>query len=390
VRRIWLDEELRMDHTDNLTGRYRYNFFFTNLQGQQSIQHSGSLNLQHWLYDSLTSSHGVEAIFTDFEGGESVRYGALSNLVYKKTIPLGGLIQLGLNGSYRLDDQDTPGGELSIFQEKHTVRGFELIFLNNPQILPRTAVVTDPTGTLIFQEGFDYRLVQIGDLTAVERIPTGELRDDEPILVSYRFLSPPVLRFTTLETILDARLRFEWVELYYGRTKRDQRLLRGSPLFLDELDAETFGIRLKWTSRRLRAEARSEYRDHQGSRVAFTAPTFTQTVTFIPVRGLTIRAGGGESFFSFTLPRRKTTTYRGRLSLFWRPRRSLESELFGDYLRILDTLSPDETFYEAGIRIRARLGRLVITPAFTYSLRRVGGGESRTMRGSIWVTRYFL
>ncbi len=382
------DVNLRMDHTDSFASLYDYTYLETDQDGSATITQLAKVGIQHQLYSSLTSSLQATANETDGDFGTIRGYEGVGGLRYKKRIPRNGRLQVGIRNSYRVDQQESPAGQLFVFGEVRLVSGFALIFLDNSFVVPGTIRVTDQAGTTIFNEGVDYRIVQVGDATALERLPGGLFQDNQTLLVDYRFLTSNAFEFTTRRFDVDLALDYDWLLIFVKRFETKQDLVEGDDdRFLNDMKDFNTGIRLKWAQPARSMTLAAEYRDFRSDRLSYTSPIFRQSFSMHPKRRLFFTADLSQSFFQFTDPDRDTTTLLGRLSIRWQPTRYLKTEYYAAYLQRDDSLAPEEQHIDAGVRLRLDFAKLEIVPNFRVSRRMVGDRESTAFHFDLKIVR---
>ncbi len=385
------DVTLNVDHTDNFRTLWDYGYHFHDTGGDRTQSHQGSVGARHRLYGSLVSSVRGFGNYSQFEAGNSLGYGGRGELNYTKRLPAEGRFQVDVSISYRIDDQRQPGGFSTVFGETHTVDDFERIPLEGESIFPESVVITDVTGTVIYDLGFDYDLFEVGSTLAIERLPGGRLTDGQSVLVDYRHASAEDFEFSTRVQRGDFTLDYPWVTLYVRHRLGDQDLLSGEGgAFLDDTEDIVAGVRLHHGTRAWTGNLTAEYRSHDSRRTDFTSPTVRQALSWRPARNLTFDFNASQTFASFRDPDRETTTILGRLTARWRPRAYADVELFAGYFDRADSLSARERFTDAGVRLRFEFGRLSIRPSFLVTHREIGSGDSLRLHGSIDLVRRFL
>ncbi len=386
------DQNLRIDHTETLASSWDYTFVLNKVSDTRSLAHAGGAGLQHRLFGSLTTNARGVANFSEVEDGQTLGYGGNLSVNYSKRIPFEGRFSAGGSGAYRIDNQRFPSGETFVFQERHTVQDFQPLFLNSARVIEDSIFLTDESGTIAFEKGFDYSVMQIGQLTAVEPLPGGRLQDGQVILIDYRFLTAPDLDFSTLTRGFNLAVDYDWVSLFFERQQSEQRLLSGTDeTFLDDVTDQAGGGQLRWSRPRVHASALGEYRTYDSKRVAYRSPRFVQSLTALPSRRVSVTATLSESFFNFSKPKdRETGSMLGRLSATWRPVPNLYLDSFASYLRLDDTVAPDERLFDAGVRLQWEYGRLRVVPAAAFARRETGASESTEFRFTLTLIRKLL
>jgi len=157
--------------------------------GQQIVVNRGRGVLKHRLYESLTSE-----LFADLSGTAHTVYRENSlktgvNLSYSKKIRFG---RLSFDYRYfrqntRMESEQT---SINIINEEHTFDETGELYLNKPYVEDGSVIITDITGTLIYQEGQDFILDLLNTYVRVTRIPGGLIEPDQTVLLSYTATQP--------------------------------------------------------------------------------------------------------------------------------------------------------------------------------------------------------
>ncbi len=385
------DGGLHTDHTDTLRSTFNYGFAFHDTESGDTSTHIASAGLQHRLWGSLKSSLLGFGSYASFESGDNLGYGGRGELGYSKRLPYDGRVNVDTSFSYRIDDQTQTRGEVSVFEEAHKIEDFERIFLSNEMVVLDSVFVTNGDGTVIYEEGRDYTLVEIDGLVALDRLPGGLLEDGQTIRVDYSFETAEDFEYSTAVLRTDLAFDYGWITVYLNRRVTGQDLLSGEgTAFLDDTENIVTGARLQWSDPRLTASLTAEYRSQDSKRSDFTAPVLRQALSWRALRTLTINFNANQTFAEFRAPDRETTTMLARVAARWRPRAFWDMEVFGGYLERKDDLASDETFIDTGVRVRIELGRLSIRPSFMVTNRQVGRGDSMRLRANLDIVRRFF
>jgi CSLREA domain-containing protein len=82
-------------------------------------------------------------------------------------------------------DEDTD----FVFDERHLMVGLQPVILRQQDVIASSIVVTDLNGSIVYDEGLDYRVTQIGGGAETElmRTPTSNIADGELVLVDYAY-----------------------------------------------------------------------------------------------------------------------------------------------------------------------------------------------------------
>lgn len=187
----------------------------------------GQAQLEHLLWGSLTSR--LAAQFQRIErpeGGTQDLDQIGLTLDYLRHLERGNLSLL-LAGRLRRDDDDLPDRRAVVREDRLYEPGVP-IFLDSPNVLPGTVVVTDAEGEP-FLEGFDYQIVAVGDLVELRVLPTGSILPGETLRITYAVASDPSLDVRTRTRRLGGGWRSRagwWFRLTH--TRQDPEVLVGT------------------------------------------------------------------------------------------------------------------------------------------------------------------
>ncbi|MFQ5914317.1 MAG: hypothetical protein ACE5JS_14145 [Nitrospinota bacterium] len=405
-----LNELLRIDHTERLRSDFRYSFVRTETSAGVTTTHAGESTLQHRLYESLTTTLGVDGTVQTLPGGEKDTYRGRLDLAYTKRLPREGRLNVGLGGEFQYEDDRFGVAETSVSQETHTAATpFALpIALRNPFVVPSSVVVTKvavgplPAGCLPAPGpptplvlGGDYTLRTDGDITEIVPLPcsatTPGINPGDTIAVDYRFTVSPSLTFTTTTWRADVSLDYRWIRPFFIHEQSEQELLSGRDgQFLNDMQSDTVGTELRYDGRRLRARLLGEARRFTSSRQAFDTVRSAQSLALALLPTLALNISGDQAFSEFSRPRTQSrTTLTGRAALTY----SLGAQLFVDtstavrYLK--DSLAPTERTTEAGLRVRWLFRKLEVNPALEFFDRQRGETNTKEYRATLRIIRRF-
>ena len=141
-------ENLITKHNPNLESFVALNYQDSTLDPASASMFQGDAGLRHQLYQSLTSTldvHGNYGTATS-PGNYSLndRYGVGLNEGYSKRLGSWGHLSFGGGAILDHDDFSSSGGALTTINESHVLKDTTATFLNNPQVIATTVLVTGP------------------------------------------------------------------------------------------------------------------------------------------------------------------------------------------------------------------------------------------------------
>lgn len=262
IDRVRWREMFKITHSEDLDSWYRFEIIDRkqgNLAGVAPIKERSWLlmgTVEQRTYDSLVTEINGWVQNQNFGSLEIRRYGAQANLDYRKKDPLG-----VLHASYRarfVSERrrgDNQPGEA--FEERGTFKDPDPVELNSTAVILSSISVASEDRITRYVEGRDYRVVRLGDVVQLERIPTGRIADGDTVLITYQF---EVVGDSDLETAgMEAFVEHEFdfgLKPYYRFQWQDQTLKPGDAVGItpNDITAHTIGAEYKKGPLRLTAE----------------------------------------------------------------------------------------------------------------------------------------
>lgn len=391
------DEELRVDHYENLFTDYRYLLSRIETDAGATTTHTGTVKGQHRLYQSLTTTLTGEGRLQDLPTGERTIYAGQLDLDYQRSLPWNGRVFGGAGARYQVDDNRFQISRVDVVDESHTapspLGGGSGFTLGNPFVIPGTIVVVDTRGgaRLPTTLGVDYIVIKEGDFTKIIPLATSPvILPGDPLAVSYSSEVNPSLKFSTVSWRGNLGTDFQWIAVSFAHEQSDQTLLSGQDeRFLEDRTLDTVRLELRGDLEWIRAVASAQYRKQEGNRLAFTSREFGQLLTLRPLFDLVLSLTAQETFTDFTLPRRRSTIFSTRGDATWTPLPGLFLSAFASLLTFDESDLPFEIIREVGTRIRWTFGKLDVVPTFTRTIRERGTTENTDLRFELRVIRRF-
>lgn len=134
------------------------------------------------------------------------------------------------SATYELQDRVSSSSQAEVIGESVTLIGLTPVVLANPFVDVTKVVVSNETRTQTYVENFDYRLVTVGSLTTIERVPTGNIQDGEVVLVDYEYLTGGTFGTANLGYSLSANASaFEYYSVFANYFRQHINLTSGDP-----------------------------------------------------------------------------------------------------------------------------------------------------------------
>ena len=371
------NEFLDWRHTDKL--RTNYDFSYDRSETGDFDREVTSLGAQltHLLYENLTTTLGGNATFNDFSGGKENSYEPRLDLLYQRRIPWG---NFSLNGGWNYRVTTREGGDtlVPVTDEPQILLTGVVTLLDNANVdLNSPITVTDITGTRIFVEDQDYRLIPRDSFVQIERNVSGAIADGQTVLVDYSFFSDPAFDDALFSQVYGIQF-FLWkaLTLSYRFQKIDQDILSG-PTPTETVDDTTHAAEVqydvKWSNTQLTFEDIDS-----SSRISSRRWRAQQTFTFRPWRPLFFNLRGFYQQTEFKDSDDTEDFYGVRSRWVWTPARWCRFELEGFYDKVSgDTQERTQTGFNADLNLNYRIWNGTIGYDF-FRLEDENSGEKRT------------
>jgi hypothetical protein len=246
--RIQADENLSLTLPKNLTLVSNYDFFYDERDSLKMNQHLVNTTLTHRLYQSLVSSVNAEYSTINHTLFKENNVIAGFEVRYEKKIR-GGQLSLSYKFNWQNQQRNSAPVALEVQHEPIVLTDGEINLLNKPFVTITTVVITDPSGTIIYQPFFDYTVIQRGDYVEVQRVPGGQIPNGATVYADYVAMLPGSYSYNadfhhfSASVILFHRI----LELYYHYGKQDYFNLHTTEfLILNYFDQHTVGCRLEY------------------------------------------------------------------------------------------------------------------------------------------------
>lgn len=245
--RLQLNERIAVQLPYNFKASTKYNYSNYDQGNLQSDQQIVNFRLDHKLYQSLNSfAHYEYNDFAQTTFDEFInRYGF--GFKYNKRLAASGRLTLSYEYTDRSERFKSNPLELIIVNEEHELDDNMPLFLNNPFVDLASIIITNEEGTIIYQENFDYIVVERGEFTEIQRLPGGQIANGQQIYIDYNVLQPRSYTFDAVTNNIYSSLSFfeQFVEIYFRYYEQDNTNISSAQnLVLKNIVQRTSGIRL--------------------------------------------------------------------------------------------------------------------------------------------------
>ena len=222
MRRLQAMELLNFKLSEHLTFLTNYTFQSTRQDSAKLRQNGISTTLQHTLFSSLRTSIHFDYDRLKHTAFREVNRKTGIELNYTKKIPGG-----HLNIVYKLDtyrqDHNSSSIDLRTLGEEYSLSDNRITLLKLPYIILSSVVVRDISGTLIYEAGLDYMLIQQNTFIEIRRIPGGAIPNEGIVLVDYTATRPGDYRYDAVTNAVNVNLYLfkNHLSVYYRFSNQD-------------------------------------------------------------------------------------------------------------------------------------------------------------------------
>lgn len=246
-QRLQAFEDLILNLPKRFTLSGNYNYSKIKQESQKYDQESITGRVSHELFESLTSTvivtHSVldQTIFKESNNRAGI------NFNYKKNIPKG---VLSLSYGFQRHHQNVDSNPVSIFviNEEHILSDDQIVLLDKPFVDISSVTVKDITGTIIYRLNLDYVLIDRNNFLEIQRVPGGQIPNDENIFIDYTANQPGSYKFNAEKETFSANISFfnRLVEFYYTNSRQDFKSTEFTEfLVLNQFNQNIYGSRFK-------------------------------------------------------------------------------------------------------------------------------------------------
>jgi hypothetical protein len=376
--------------TDTLRtlAQYDYNRFEAGVF--DSTEHSGSISLNHELYQSLQTRWSAFATRSERDDGGRLITGTTLDLAYRKKLPWQSQLTADLRGGYRYQDNDFRSGLISVRSEALTVNAFAGNLLANPRVDPATIrVFAGPSGPPLV-EGLDYEIDVIGDRVAINVFPGGLIGLGDVLAVDYEFLVNASATTGTVDYSVGVGWSNEWLLIRFDRSRQNESLIAGSGTEqLQDSTRDNLRLELSWSSPSFEIDGGVELGRERSETFDYDEIAFLQSLRWRPTQRLDLLLYAREARRDFVLPARRNDLLAAGGATTWTLGSSGQLRFYAEYRSYQDTLSRDQVDIETGIRGQLRFGRLDVIPALRWTHRMRGRLDTEDAHVTLSLRRSF-
>jgi hypothetical protein len=378
-------EHIQVSLPWRLNGQASYGLHGVWNSPEESVANSGRVQLSHQLYESLTSTLGLDASLTTASAYRQTTLGPDLDLRYRKQIPIGRLT-LDYRLDTQLEDREVDARTVSIVDERHVLEDGVVTLLDFPRVDRLSIFVTDESGTQVYLVDIDYMVTEIAGRTQLRRIPGRGIPDAGRVLVDYAVTSDPSFRSFLLSHSAGLRcdLFDQKLALYYRyRSQRYPYSVAAEALSLDAVDDHVVGLALNLPP----LACSAEYEHHGSSILPYDALRAQQDLSLPVAERSLIALQGVESLTHFSA----TDLSQGFVEVVARysvsPAESLALSLAGGYRLQTETDTDARSLWSAQAGLDFRRGLLQAAARYEFLGAIIEGNQDHSLLLSL--TRQF-
>ena len=224
--------QIRFQVFENIRVRLPYRFVFSGNYDYNNVnqfiqkyeQHRVSLGVEHRLFSSLQTTANYDVFVANHTAYKENNVRSGITFKYRKKIPVGTLF---LMYNYRIHHQTVESNPLSVItitNEIHALTDGQIELLDKQHAILESIVVKDQTGSIIYQNNFDYIILDRGQgFYEVQRLPGGQIPNNGIVSIDYQARQVGSYSFNANAWTFTAKVILfkRFLELYVKITEQD-------------------------------------------------------------------------------------------------------------------------------------------------------------------------
>jgi hypothetical protein len=391
------DETVRIDHQQNLSTSYRYLLTHSDTLSGATNAQTGVFDLEYKPYRDLSTTTQLWGVHESVPTGLRNSAAGQLALLYRHSLQGGGTVFGRLSGRYQLNDNQLNSSQINVTDEPHVAptplgagAGF---LLDHSFVVTSSIVVVDRRGgsRLATTPGTDYDIFVEGDLTRIVPLPSSAvIQAGDPLAVSYTYEVDPSVTYSTTSSSVSGGVDFQWISFSAGHEESNQTLLSGTESqFLQDLREDTAQIDLRGAWKTLQGQVGAAYVLYDSTFLAYHQERYTERVSFLAKRNLTLALNGDWTLTDYTLPVRQTDSTSALLTLDWYAGGGWTVTAEGGRRVFKDSQQATQTIDEARLKARLVYGKLDISAVLNASDRTQGAFQATDWNLGVVMTRRF-
>lgn len=253
-KNIGISEQVNLMFTKKLklTGNYNQSSGSQNDISINNTEYGGTLS--HLLYSSLKTSLGyTERSQKSFNNAEF--NGAIKSLSidYTKKVPIiNGNIGINYSVQQAYVDSQFSSYSTKYINEQYVINDGDIVLLRNLWINKESILITNLTGSVIYEDNIDYLLIELENRIQIQRLVGGRILNGETVKIDYEAYNNDSYSLDATNKVFNVNLKFfkDLITLNYNKSSRtvENLVSRVDVLKLGQEDFEKskYGVQLKY------------------------------------------------------------------------------------------------------------------------------------------------
>ena len=231
IDKFSFNTDLNWEHSDSRRAYYRYAYRDNSLGSTDTSSHSLSAGLNsYFLERSLqVRAGGASGLHSSSDGFQQNNYNANLSLNYLQDL---GSLRINYNAGWIMDytDREVSTPDVTVLAESQVLNNTTPVDLANQNVISGTVVVTNQIDTQTYVENIDYVLTVVGNITHIQRIPTGNISNGENVSINYSFDSGGTVAYSGIRQTYGVNIsKGNYFSVYGNYQQRDWSLESGNP-----------------------------------------------------------------------------------------------------------------------------------------------------------------
>jgi len=238
--------DIKLPYNFKVIGKYQFSNY--NKADFELNQHIVNSSLEHRLFSSLFSHVEYEYIDIHQTSYNEFAYTYNVGFDYTKNIPTGNF-SLSFNHRNRNEKRNGNAFDLQINNEEHVLRNTQTLLLKNPDVVAGSIIITDETGLIIYEENFDYIIIERGEFIEIQRLPGGQIQDGSTILIDYLAIQQLKYEYDLASNNIHSGISIfrNLVNFYFRYFEQDNENFKGTDTrILKNISQRVYGSRFNY------------------------------------------------------------------------------------------------------------------------------------------------
>jgi len=402
-----ISEAVQVVHFSNLSSSYALQRTEVLAQGRSSANQAASAALRYQPYQGLNTNGTLQRQKSDGSLSDSGTLGL--GYQYQHNLPWGGVMSLGLSGSFGLTRNTNTSGnttgladfELHPFVFDPLAVSLEIVLgqrfvdttvaptvhaLNAKLNVIHATLLVCPGNVLPFDGTCDYVVEPLSNQTRVRINPqsttlSGLGNAVDALAVSYVYRIPPTQTYDSISSSTSLALNYDWIVLTLVHTQSKMSLRsEGDSQFLGASRTDRAQLDLHGVWHQVQGSAMMAYQVSTDGAFATRASYLTGSASYALSNFLTMNVSSSLSNGQYQNPDRSNGAFSLRGSLTWRPEYDLSVTASAAHRTSKDSQQDSETTNDADVKMQLKYGKMRLSSAVGLSSRVRGDSKLNNWR----------